>query len=67
MVSALGYVLYAFTALLDRTGIVSLSFALTALVLGSALLVLSAFWQESRALALRWLPTSIQMRLAPLR
>lgn len=65
MVSALGYVLYVFTDLLRNTGVISLSFALTALVIGSALLLLSAFWQKSRALALRWLPPAILAHLPP--
>lgn len=64
MVSALGYVLYAVTALLKQTGVVSLSFALTALVIGSALLLLSAFWRPSRAFVLQWLPRKIQNSLA---
>lgn len=67
MVSALGYVLYAFTDLLRLTGVVSLGFALTALVIGSALLLLSAFWQRSRAVALRWLPPSVLAHLPPAR
>ena len=66
MVSALGYVLYAFTALLKQAGFVSLSFAITALTIGSALLVLSAFWHKSRGFAVRRLPTAIQARLASL-
>jgi hypothetical protein len=67
MVSALGYVLYAFTALLKNNGVVSLDFALTALVIGSALLLLSAFWQTSRRFALGRLPVSITARLPPVR
>jgi hypothetical protein len=67
MVSALSYVLYAFSALLQQTGFVSLGFALTALVIGSALLLLSAFWQKSRAAALGLLPPPARARLAPLR
>lgn len=63
MVSALGYVLYAFSALFKDAGVISLSFALTALLIGSALLMLSAFWQPSRAFALRLLPASWQARL----
>jgi drug/metabolite transporter (DMT)-like permease len=66
MVSALGYVLYAFTALLKQAGFVSLSFALTALAIGSALLVLSAFWHKSRRFAVQMLPATIQARLASL-
>jgi hypothetical protein len=67
MVSALVYVLYAFSALLKLYGVVSLSFALTALVIGSALLMLSAFWHPSRAAVLRAFPESLRAHLAPLR
>ncbi|AWK14371.1 hypothetical protein SK355_04930 [Candidatus Fukatsuia symbiotica] len=59
MVSALGYVLYAFTSLLDKSGFVSLSFAITALIAGSALLLLSAFWHQSRGFVLGLLPLSV--------
>jgi len=58
MVSALSYVLFAFTALLRESGVVSLSFTLTALVIGSALLLLSAFWHPCRAAVLQWLPSA---------
>jgi hypothetical protein len=67
MVSALAYVLYAFTALLKSYGVVSLSFATTALVIGSALLLLSAFWHPIRAMVLRAYPQAILEKLAPLR
>ncbi|MGH8628884.1 MAG: hypothetical protein ACREYC_27725 [Gammaproteobacteria bacterium] len=67
MVSALIYVLYTFSALLKQYGVVSLSFAITALVIGSALLLLSAFWHPSRALVLRLFPLAVQKRLAPFR
>jgi 8-oxo-dGTP pyrophosphatase MutT (NUDIX family) len=67
MVSALVYVLYAFSALLKQYGVVSLSFATTALAIGAALLLLSAFWHPSRAFVLRAFPASVRERLAPLR
>ena len=67
MVSALGYVLYAFTALLKQYGVISLSFAITALVIGSALLLLSAFWHPSRAYVLGFVPTLIKEKLTPAR
>jgi len=67
MVSALVYVLYAFTALLKQYGVVSLGFATTALAIGAALLLLSAFWHPSRSFVLRRLPASMRERLAPLR
>ena len=65
MVSALGYVLYTFTALLGQYGVVSLGFALTALTIGSALLLLSAFWHASRVLLLKHLPLQVRRWLAP--
>lgn len=63
MVAALGYVLYTFSALLNQYGVVSLGFAITALAMGAALLLLSAFWHRSRALVLQCLPHAIQARL----
>lgn len=63
MVAALGYVLYTFSALLTQYGVVSLGFAITALAMGSALLLLSAFWHRSRALVVRCLPLAVQARL----
>lgn len=48
LVSSLVYVLYALYALFTRAGAVELGGALTALVIGSALLTLSAFWQPMR-------------------
>ncbi|MES2755027.1 MAG: hypothetical protein V4659_10215 [Pseudomonadota bacterium] len=48
LVSSLVYVLYALYALFTQAGAVELGGALTALVIGSALLTLSAFWQPMR-------------------
>lgn len=48
LVSSLVYVLYAMYSLFESTGAVELSAALTGLVIGSALLMLSAFWQPMR-------------------
>lgn len=48
LVSSLAYVLYALSTLFQQAGAVELSMAFTALVLGSALLSLSAFWQPIR-------------------
>lgn len=67
MVSALIYVLYTFSALLSQYGVVSLSFAITGLTIGSALLLLSAFWHRSRGFVLSRLPAGVQQRLAPSR
>ncbi len=63
MVSALAYVLYAFSTLLKIYGVVSLGFALTALCVGSALLLLSAFWHPCRGLVLGLLPLTVVNRL----
>ncbi|MCL6699666.1 hypothetical protein LZ496_12845 [Sphingomonas sp. NSE70-1] len=63
LVSALAYVLYALNALFREFGAVELNVALTALVIGSALLMLSAFWTQARALVVGPLPESLQERL----
>jgi hypothetical protein len=67
MVSALIYVLYAFSSLLEQYGVISLGFAITALIIGSALLLLSAFWHPCRTFVLGFFPPSIQKRLPSLR
>ena len=67
MVSALIYELYTFSALLSQYGGVSLSFAVTGVAIGSALLLLSAFWHRSRAFVLGRLSPAVQGRLAPSR
>lgn len=48
LVSSLAYVLYALYALFETAGAVELSAAFTAMVIGSALLTLSAFWHPMR-------------------
>ncbi len=63
LVSALGYVIYAIVALFREFGAISLNVALAAFVIGSALLMLSAFWHNVRAFILRRLPTSLGSRL----
>ncbi|APE29253.1 hypothetical protein [Aurantiacibacter gangjinensis] len=63
LVSALIYVLIALTFLFDRFGAVELTFALTALVIGSALLTLSAFWTTIREKLVLALPGDVQARL----
>ncbi len=63
LVSALAYVLYALTELFREFGAVELNVALTALVIGSALLLLSAFWQNARAFVVAMLPDSVSDRL----
>ena len=63
LVSALAYVLYALQALFLEVGAVELNLALTALVIGSALLLLSAYWHQARAAIVRPLPESLKERL----
>ena len=63
LVSALAYVLYALTELFKRFGAVELNIALTALVIGSALLLLSAYWHQARRIVVNRLPASLQSRL----
>lgn len=63
LISALVYVLYAIATLFKGSMAVNYSFGLTALVLGSALLLLSASWHRARALLVRRLPAALQARL----
>ena len=63
LVSALAYVLATLTWLFDRFGAVELNVALTALVIGSALLTLSAFWTPIRNAVVHQLPGALQARL----
>ncbi len=63
MVSALVYVLYALSSLIKSSGAVDLSFGLTALIIGSALLLLSAFWTVARRQVVGWLPGDMAVRL----
>lgn len=65
MVSALAYVLAAMTTLFREAGALSLSSAFTALALGSALLLLSAFWHGVRAQLVRLLPLAASRLLPP--
>ncbi len=63
LVSALAYVLYALTDVFEQIGAVGLSVALTALVIGSALLLLSAYWHQARRLIVVRLPGALQSKL----
>lgn len=60
MVSSLAYVIYALKTIMDTYGDVSYSFALTGVVMGATLLLLSAFWQTTRNSIVKTLPTTIQ-------
>ena len=63
LVSALAYVLFAMTELFRTFGAVELNVALTAFVIGSALLLLSAFWQNARAVVVGVLPGELAGQL----
>lgn len=63
LVSSLAYVLFALYALFRQAGAVELSWALTALVIGSALLLLSALWHHARAWIVHGLPDTVTQRL----
>jgi hypothetical protein len=63
LVSALAYVLFALDELFRQFGAVELNVALTALVIGSALLLLSAFWHQARAAIVRPLPEGLRDKL----
>ena len=63
LVSALAYVLYALSDLFERFGAVELNVALTAFVIGSALLLLSAFWHTARRSVVQPLPANLRAKL----
>src|SRR5260221_10317 len=63
LVSALAYVLCALTEVFKQFGAVELNVALTALIIGSALLLLSAYWHQARRLVVTRLPSNLQARL----
>ena len=63
LVSALAYVLVAMTYLFRQFGMVELNVALTGLVIGSALLALSAFWTPIRSALILRLPGNLRARL----
>jgi hypothetical protein len=63
LVSALAYVLFALSELFKQVGAVELSIALTALIIGSALLLLSAFWHQARSVVVHRLPAGLRAHL----
>ena len=63
LVSGLAYVLAALYALFRSAGAIELGAALTAFVIGSALLCLSAFWQPMRRAVVTGLSHSLRRRL----
>ena len=60
MVSALMYVIYALSGLIDRYGMFGSSFAMTGMIIGAMLLLLSAYWHRVRAYVVRYLPKRVQ-------
>ena len=60
MVSSLVYVLYALSKYLETFGSIDYGFAITGTIIGSALLLLSAFWHPTRVALLKILPTSVK-------
>lgn len=67
MVSALVYVIYTFSTLMENYGVVTYSFAITGLCIGSTLLLLSAFWHRCRKGIVDLLPQTVQMKLPVLK
>ena len=73
MVSGLAYVLTALIQMFEQFGAVSLNVALAAFVIGSALLLLSAFWHNVRAVLvgvapqklLTWVPAASGVKTQP--
>ena len=63
LVSALAYVLFALQSMFRQFGAVELNVALTALVIGSALLLLSAFWHQARRMVVSPLPDGLRSKL----
>jgi len=63
LVSALAYVLFALNELFKQFGAIELNVALTALIIGSSLLLLSAFWHQARQAVVRPLPESLRAKL----
>ncbi|MDH5178925.1 MAG: hypothetical protein OEZ39_00270 [Gammaproteobacteria bacterium] len=63
MVSSLFYVVFALAKIFESFGSVGKSFAITGIVIGSALLLLSAFWHTARVWLLGLMPAHITARL----
>ncbi|MFK5977043.1 MAG: hypothetical protein QM493_11085 [Sulfurovum sp.] len=63
MVSSLAYVIYALNSLFNNYGIDNNSFAITGVLIGFSLLLLSAYWQNVRNTLLNILPDVIRRRV----
>lgn len=66
MVSALGYVIWALSDVIDWREDITVSFALACLILGLFLISLSAGWHRARRLILRFFPQIITSHVPPL-
>ncbi|MBA5249086.1 MAG: hypothetical protein FE834_06075 [Gammaproteobacteria bacterium] len=64
IVSSLAYVLYAISSILKTYGDIDYNFALTGVLIGTTLLLLSAYWHQTRKIILSLLPSSIKQYLA---
>jgi len=67
LVSGLAYVLYACSMLLKTYGIDSSSSAITGIIIGGALLLLSVYWHNCRTVLFHFMPHAIQQYLPPLK
>jgi uncharacterized membrane protein YfcA len=63
LVSALAYVLFALNELFKQFCAIELNVAFTALLIGSSLLLLSAFWHQAREAVVKPLPDSLRAKL----
>ena len=65
LASALAYVLFAMAMLFRKAGVLQFEASFTALIVGSALLLLSAFWTDWRKTLLNLLPKALLRYLPP--
>jgi len=63
MVSSLLYVLYATNTLFSTYGMNNNSFAITGILIGFSLLMLSGYWSKARVILLRLIPQFIQNKV----
>jgi hypothetical protein len=60
LTAALAYVLYAMSVIIRDASSLAVSFALSGLVIGASLLMLSAFWHKARRVVVLWLPAGVR-------
>jgi hypothetical protein len=63
MVSALGYIIFALSSVLEGSGFANSGLALTAFAVGAALLLLSASWHRARLAVLQITPAAVRQNL----